>query len=220
MEYLYPRLPIKCHACDTWGHNPKTCLRNKVDQEGKQESLEDGEINEKQNEEKGIESEANQETKGVEQSEILEKGSSSVEITEVEKSKKEEVVAIGVTLIEETNEGNTEKTLLKENEWLDVSPDKASRSPIRKELEFGQVSLLKNSRFSVLTPTEDQEEENNENEREEEIDEISKETEGVIPRQKLPRESKMNHRYLKDRPGQKAQDVDPSYLNKKKPHRQ
>ena len=67
-------------------------------------------------------------------------------------------------------------------------------------------------------PVEEQEEDITEKEREEQSDEeIQKEIEEVIPRQMLPRESKMNHRYLKDKTGQKAQDVDPSYLNKKKP---
>ncbi|KAH0908621.1 hypothetical protein HID58_031942, partial [Brassica napus] len=48
---------------------------------------------------------------------------------------------------------NTPEAITKGNEWEDVSPGKASRSP--RELEFGQVSILTKSRFSVLTPVEE-----------------------------------------------------------------
>ncbi|WZZ64877.1 hypothetical protein YC2023_076247 [Brassica napus] len=42
----------------------------------------------------------------------------------------------------------------KEKEWLDVSPGKSSRSPL-KNLKFGQVAILTNSRFSVLSSEEE-----------------------------------------------------------------
>lgn len=42
--------------------------------------------------------------------------------------------------------------------------------------------------------------------------------EEMIHRKYLPRDSKINHRYLKG--GQKAQDTSPSNLNRKKPRRQ
>ena len=52
-----------------------------------------------------------------------------------------------------------------------------------------------------------------------EEDESSEENEEelIVTRQYLPRDSKLNHRYL--RRGQKVQDACPSYLNRKKPRR-
>ena len=104
------------------------------------------------------------------------------------------------------------------------SPGKSNRSLnlSKKRLEFGQVSLLTKSRFFVLMPVEEHEEisTGQENDQEEEdFLEASQEKE-VVPRKLLPRESKINHRYLKDNAGQKALDADPSNLNKKKPRRQ
>lgn len=45
------------------------------------------------------------------------------------------------------------------------------------------------------------------------------EKEELVVRQKLPRDSKMNHRYLRGKTDQKAQDSSPSNLKKKKPRR-
>ncbi|KAF2554952.1 hypothetical protein F2Q68_00017167 [Brassica cretica] len=96
-----------------------------------------------------------------------------------------------------------EDSIVKENEWLDVSPGKTSRSP----LKFGQVSIFTKSRFDVLSPVEDGEIWGRVNEEEElleaeEFDEESEEKEEmVIPRQSLPRDSKMNHMYLREEVG-------------------
>ncbi|KAG5410547.1 hypothetical protein IGI04_006866, partial [Brassica rapa subsp. trilocularis] len=86
----------------------------------------------------------------------------------------------------------------KNEEWLKISPGRASRSPSQqRDLQFGQVSLLTKSRFSVL---EDEEEEVSETESERKSMEENKEKEEVrVSRQVLPRDSKMNHRYLRDK---------------------
>ncbi|WZZ00920.1 hypothetical protein YC2023_073248 [Brassica napus] len=115
----------------------------------------------------------------------------------------------------------------KENEWLDVSPGKSSRSPTlkTKDLKFGQVSILTNSRFSVLSSAEEGEITDTEKEEIEypvteeplKSQEGTKEKEVVVPRQSLPRDSKIKHKVLGDKSVQKAQDACPSELNKKKP---
>ncbi|KAJ4881857.1 hypothetical protein Rs2_38912 [Raphanus sativus] len=84
---------------------------------------------------------------------------------------------------EEVKEDTKVEKVDKENEWLDVSPGKASRSPIRQTLEFGQVSILQNSRFSVLV--EEQEEEKNEEEKELQIEEDVLEETEVFQRQRI-----------------------------------
>ncbi|XP_056867299.1 uncharacterized protein LOC130512878 [Raphanus sativus] len=208
VEYSYPRLPTKCQECGTWGH--KTCAKGRESNESKKEVLEEGEIGvEKQEEKSGLK-------KAVEKGEV--EGSSLLKASEVEKQIMEGDLSLSGKKKEEVKEDIMVEKVDKENEWLDVSPGKASCSPIRQTLEFGQVAILQNSRFSVLV--EEQEEEMNEEEKELQIEEdILEETE-VFQRQRLPRESKMNHRYLKDKISQKAQDVGPSYLNKKKPRRQ
>lgn len=51
IEYTYPKLPTKCSICDLWGHSVKTCKNGKEIQiEKQQESLEEGEIVDKQKE--------------------------------------------------------------------------------------------------------------------------------------------------------------------------
>lgn len=151
-----------------------------------------------------------------------------------------------------------------EKEWLNVTPRKMSRSSPKsqKGLDFDQVSIPTRSRFTVLSPMGEQEENNSETEemaeeenstktvkQAEESYEVmgekvitrfdEKEQEGVQEdeviqpeeerqemmqdneanhRRILPRESKVNHRYLRDKPSQRAQE-DPSNLNKKKPRR-
>lgn len=119
-----------------------------------------------------------------------------------------------------------EEAVEKRNEWPEVTPGKASRSPGRRKLVFGSVTLLTNFRFSVLMPFVEQEEEAleqqdiEEQSEEQSEEDILKETDEEIPRRILPRESKLNHRYLKVKTSQKAMEADPSYLNKKKPRRQ
>lgn len=104
----------------------------------------------------------------------------------------------------------------KEKEWLDVSPGKSSRPS--SPLKFGQVSILTKSRFEVLSPTEEEQEEEENLEQTEEEHEVMQE-EDNLTRKMLPRESKVNHRYLRDKAGQKTQDADPGCLNKKKTRR-
>lgn len=65
----------------------------------------------------------------------------------------EERASLEVTGVAETpiSSGQVNSEGEKEIEWLDVSPGKAFRSPSRnKELKFGQVAILTNSRFAVL----------------------------------------------------------------------
>lgn len=133
-------------------------------------------------------------------------------------------------------EAQVETKADEEEEWRDVSPGKSSRSPKSKdnELKFGQVAILTNSRFSVLSAEEEEGEivgdaseeggiqkaNNTSNSGVEsmEIMEI-KEKEIVLPRQSLPRDSKIKHKVLGDRSVQKAQDGSLSELNKRKPRR-
>ncbi|WZY74667.1 hypothetical protein YC2023_021051 [Brassica napus] len=137
-----------------------------------------------------------------------------------EDEKESESTTEGNISIQKTS-NNFEKKGEEEKEWLTVSPGRMSRTPSHSDLEVLQQSILTKSRFSVLM--EDQEErgeKDNEDLLEEEDQENEKEEEEVIPRKMLPRESKVNHRYFKDKVGQKTQDADPSSLNKKKTRRQ
>ncbi|KAJ4896670.1 hypothetical protein Rs2_23464 [Raphanus sativus] len=69
----------------------------------------------------------------------------------------EQRAGVEVTLGAESS-GSTEQgvaELEKSSEWIDVSPGKSSRSPAKEmELTFGQVAILTNSRFSVLSEEE------------------------------------------------------------------
>lgn len=107
--------------------------------------------------------------------------------------------------------------------WSEVSPGKASRTPTQSsKLKFGQVSILSNSRFSVLSRNEEDDENQEDEEESEEVkrykeeEKINKELDKVkvIGRQYLPRNSKTNHRYLSDTSVQGSRDG-PGDLNKK-----
>ncbi|KAH0849374.1 hypothetical protein HID58_092829, partial [Brassica napus] len=108
--------------------------------------------------------------------------------------------------LEEVEE-STEKE--KELEWSEITPGKASRSPntSQRGLEYDQVSLITESRFSVLSPEEGMQDD------EENVEQIAvqsnsklKEKEEVrVSRQVLPRDSKLNHRYLGDK-GDRTRD--------------
>lgn len=116
-----------------------------------------------------------------------------------------------------------EGATVKEMEWLDVSPGKPRHSEnlSQRRQEFGQVSLLTKSRFVVLTSEDDHETTGMDNEEKEEEDSLEMpQEEEVITRKMLPRECKINHRYLKDKAGQKTHDADPGNLKKKKNRRQ
>lgn len=107
----------------------------------------------------------------------------------------------------------------KEKEWLDVSPRKSSRSPL-KNLKFDQVAILTNSRFSVLSSEEEGEIVGEQSEECVDVDEevcasvAKKDT--VIPRQSLPKDSKLKHKVLGEKSVQKAQDAGPSELSNMK----
>ena len=214
IEYTYPKLPTKCSICDLWGHSVKTCKNGKEIQiEKQQESLEEGEIVDKQKEiMNGID---------------MVQESPSEEVTGgLEVNKKVGNSKEGSKSMIKVDDKKVEEAVEKRNEWSEVTPGKASRSPGRRKLEFGSVTLLTNFRFSVLMPFVEQEEEAleqqdiEEQSEEQSEEDILKETDEEIPRRILPRVSKLNHRYLKVKTSQKAMEADPSYLNKKKPRRQ
>lgn len=94
-----------------------------------------------------------------------------------------------------------------------------------RDLKFGQVVILTNSRFSVLSSEEEGEivEAEEEEVETKHVDDDAlrasveaKEKEIVIPRQSLPRDSKIKHKVLGDKSVQKAHEACPSELNKKK----
>lgn len=225
VEYAYPWLPTKCVKCDKWGHSVKACPKEKEMQREEKKELEEGEI-----------SGAREGGKG-EENVVMEK-------TQEENNTAKKRSKLPGTKIKE-GEGCVSEAVIaqvseKDKEWLEVSPGKSSRSSTpTQELKFGQVSILTKSRFDVLSPLEeneilenefvklreeevqkeDQEENEVEEKLEEEVQEVIQEDD-TITRKMLPRESKVNHRYLRDKAGQKTQDVDPSYLKKKKPRRQ
>lgn len=117
--------------------------------------------------------------------------------------------------------------------WQEVSPGKASRSPV-KQLEFGRVSILSKSRFALLREEEegeisDKKGDINETGEETEMVETgadeektesemvsNKEKEATTLRQSLPRGSKTQHKYLSGPSVQKARNDAPCDLNKKK----
>lgn len=219
VEYTYPWLPTKCEKCDKWGHSGKNCKKDKEEIRGVEKKDGEGITKEKENEEahkEGMEKQKESETKSNHEER---RGSISPEKENGRKTKETE------------SEGN-QKGEGNQAEWLDVSPGKASRSPPR----FGQVSILTKSRFEVLSPAEDGEINEKSNEEEELLEgeelleeeklleaedsgEEIEEKEELVVRQKLPRDSKMNHRYLRGKTDKKAQDSSPSNLKKKKPRR-
>ncbi|XP_048596160.1 uncharacterized protein LOC125577980 [Brassica napus] len=207
VEYSYPWLPKKCEKCEKWVHTEKICSMRGEGSRNKQGDLEEGEIRD-DSLEKGKEGSKEKEKDQEETSTEIqtEKG-----LTEIQTM---EVLDNGIATGE-----NTPEAITKGNEWEDVSPGKASRSP--RELEFGQVSILTKSRFSVLTPVEEGDPPENEDKQAQSGEDGSssdEKEEEMIHRKYLPRDSKINHRYLKG--GQKAQDTSPSNLNRKKPRRQ
>ncbi|KAF8056399.1 hypothetical protein N665_1273s0002 [Sinapis alba] len=99
--------------------------------------------------------------------------------------------------------------------WEEISPGKACRTP-SKQLEYGQVSIMSKSRFSVLSSEEEEgeimetqegvnvinkeeeEEGGIEEEKEEELEEseLKSEEDKIYMRQYLPRGSKNKHKFL------------------------
>lgn len=126
VEFIYPRLPVRCHTCSKWGHMEKACIMNKKEETQKTvtEIIEEGYAREKAKKLLAI-------TEG--NKEILESGSGSgmetPEQIEVEK------------VIEDIEEGEVVAG------WSDVSPGKVSNSP-KISPEYGQVKIA--SRFNAL----------------------------------------------------------------------
>lgn len=128
----------------------------------------------------------------------------------------------------------------KETGWSTVTPGKAGRSPLglTKTLEYGEVSILSNSRFSVLNVEEEEtleleeetvvdkvvniqvQEPENQNEEKKTVEDsqtVEEAKEPTLPlRQTLQRASKANHKVIPDLSTQKVQDANPSFLNRKK----
>ena len=144
VEYSYPWLPKKCEKCEKWGHTGKICSMRGEGLRNKYGDLEDGEIRD-DSLEKGKESskEKEKDQKEPNTENQKERGSTRIQTMEVH----ENGIATGEKTPEAITKGNNE-------EWEDVSPGKASCSP--RELEFGQVSILTKSRFSVLAPVEEE----------------------------------------------------------------
>ena len=209
VEYSYPRLPKKCVKCEKWGHNEKICPMRKEEIQENQNEVEDGEIRVG---EEDVQKEAlctgyKVQESNTNEERVLETND-KVERT-IEQGKEEKGSENKSSGKEKTPEKKkTEQT----EEWADVSPGKASRP--HRDLDFEQVSILTRFRFFVLSPDE---EENLEEKKEEDESSEENEDELIVTRQCLPRDSKLNHRYL--RGGQKVQDACPSYLNRKKPRR-
>ncbi|KAF8090070.1 hypothetical protein N665_0489s0010 [Sinapis alba] len=251
VEYFYPWLPTKYSTCGKWGHSVKVCPLNR----GKQQTTTEvtplvGEHIEKVGEE-GMEvvaqsleiagtgkiiSTSEDRERGEEVTESLRNGSETEKIQDHEEIEKvgeegsgiEETVPPAQNVVAQTDKVVQDENLESTQEWLNVTPGKSSKSP-RKTLEFGNVSILTNSRFSVLSPTEEEGEILEEKDGEDtakvsDLQELSTEKstkvkEIVIPRQSLPRGSKSNHKFLGDTSVQTAQDDGPSDLNKKKSRR-
>ncbi|XP_056847302.1 uncharacterized protein LOC130497999 [Raphanus sativus] len=140
VEYTYPWLPPKCTHCGKWGHLVHACRRR--------------------NEEK----EVVLETKSGEVVRSVEEGGSKEKIKEVEtgsvdttENKKEDIMDI---LEKSVGSNKSAKNTIKEageEIWREVSPGKVSRTPqTNKKFESGQVSILSNSRFSVLSQDEEE----------------------------------------------------------------
>lgn len=107
----------------------------------------------------------------------------------------------------------------KENEWLDVSPGKSSRTPPKsRDLEYGQVAILSNSCFSVLNSEEEGEiiEDVMGGDETKAVKSPQTKEKEVVIRQSLPRDSKNNHKVLGVKSYQKGQEAGPSDLYKKK----
>lgn len=242
VEYLFPWLPTKCPKCEKWGHSLKACPGNKgeqiVIQKEKEvivvkQSVRNEEVvtatleldvvpAQAQDQERVVNKELVLNTEEATPIVLNEENGNIEKLEEVSMEVKQRILPVENVVAETTNSsGDNSSEIDKEREWLGVSPGKASRSPIKnRELEFGQTALLTNSRFAVLSS----EEEGEIVEKEEEFEgmkgmmvEDSSGKERVMPRQSLPRESKMKHKILGDKSVQKAQDASLSDLNKRKP---
>lgn len=188
VEYIYPWLPKKCSKCEKRGHSVKACSKEKEFQKENQEEMEEGEVREVREEKKDKEEIISRSLEDPEENTECEQVA-LVESSEKLKLKEGE----DVSSKEEITQGT--ENVEKEKEWSDVSPGKSSRSSnsSQKELE----SIFTKSRFDVLTPKEGKEVTVYEKEEQEEDDQHDKlQDKEVIHRRVLPREFKINHRYL------------------------
>ncbi|KAF8053998.1 hypothetical protein N665_1356s0002 [Sinapis alba] len=233
IDYTYPWLPTKCSNCGKWGHAEKACLTQRIKTKENHEvvvnnnpsvetslslQLENGQENGK------IMEVVDLETVNGKIHEKRKEGKTEKKIeTETEREKEIETE----TGREKTFETEEEKSQ-EETGWS--SPTKACRSPTSSsKLDFGHVSVVSNSRFSVLSTEEEGEiiEQSTEEDKEAEktgnsensvsVVKQQRSKEVIIPRQSLPRGSKDNHKFLSDSTAQKAKEDDSLPLNKKKP---
>ncbi|WZZ42705.1 hypothetical protein YC2023_038964 [Brassica napus] len=126
VEFIYPRLPVRCLTCNKWGHVEKACVMNKKDEALRSvtEMIKEGYSRENATEEL-----ANKEGNSV----IRRSEMSTPEKSIVEKE------------MEVIEEGEVVKG------WSDVTPGKARKSP--KLLEYGQVKIA--TRFDALSNVDD-----------------------------------------------------------------
>ncbi|KAF3524256.1 hypothetical protein F2Q69_00048779 [Brassica cretica] len=97
-------------------------------------------------------------TKQLEHEKDKDQATVSTELEEVRVVETEQTLILGKGSEEDKNdEGN--KVALKETEWSDVTPGKASRSPKKINSEVEQSLIISNSRFSVLALTDEDGEE-------------------------------------------------------------
>lgn len=106
-----------------------------------------------------------------------------------------------INVTEEDEEVNAQQ-------WKKVSPEKASRSPLKQELQFGHVRIATPSRFVALSVLDEENEEGNHKQMEEgeihqEESGSKKQDDGKLKRiemeggrQMLPRESKTRYKIL------------------------
>lgn len=126
VEFLYPRLPTRCNTCGKWGHLEKDCVMNKKDETFKSVA------------------------------EIIEQG---LKQNEKEKAKQTETVPEqnGSEETTQTKEVNNSEVEVEEGEvleeWSNVTPGRACKSPKLRILEYGQVKIA--SRFSALDDADD-----------------------------------------------------------------
>ncbi|KAG7556371.1 hypothetical protein ISN44_As11g024100 [Arabidopsis suecica] len=188
IEYSYPWLPPRCSNCQKWGHLHTACVANKSEKKGSEQIP-------KQISEKSPEKEKD------------------TQLVHVEP----EQVKVSVGEHGSQNSGSNDED--KETGWSTVTPGKAGRSPLglTKTLEYGEVSILSNSRFSVLNVEEEEtleleeetvvdkvvniqvQEPENQNEEKKTVEDsqtVEEAKEPTLPlRQTLQRASKANHKF-------------------------
>lgn len=148
IEYSYPWLPKKCPKCEKWGHYFKACPNNKVSQSEAQKEQETLEV---RGEEKTMENQSIR----VEENSSIQQGSENdherteklnevlvenveevlASVTEIKDERVlEQVVLLKDAVAIETGATTPVETeTVEEKEWLDFSPGKSSRSPLRSK---------------------------------------------------------------------------------------